>query len=67
MTGGFATRATEYVGNPHLSIKFPAVAVGVTNALDLGRSRAWRARGARELARHEQRQLAWMGGASVAG
>ena len=32
-----ATKATEYVGNPFLYVKFPAIAVGVLNALMLHR------------------------------
>ena len=61
-----ATKATEYVGNPFLYIKFPAVAVGVVNALVLNFSPAWQARGRRELSQRENRQLAWMGGTSLA-
>jgi hypothetical protein len=64
--GLLATKATEYVGNPFLYIKFPAVAIGVVNALVLNFSPAWRARGRRELSERENRQLAWMGGTSLA-
>jgi len=63
--GLLATKATEYIGNPFLYIKFPAVAVGVVNALVLSLSPAWRARGKRELSQRENRQLAWMGGTSL--
>jgi hypothetical protein len=62
----FATRATEYAGNPFLYIKFPAIAIGLLNALVLHLSPAWRARRTRELSRGERRQLAWMGGTSLA-
>ena len=62
----FATKATEYAGNPFLYIKFPAIAIGVVNALVLSFSPAWRARGKRELSQRENRQLAWMGGTSLA-
>jgi len=61
-----ATKATEYAGNPFLYIKFPAIAVGLLNALLLQFSSAWRARDTRELSRRERRQLAWMGGTSLA-
>jgi uncharacterized protein DUF6644 len=62
----FATKATEYAGNPFLYIKFPAIAIGLLNALMLHVSPAWQARGSRELSRRERRQLAWMGGTSLA-
>ena len=64
--GLLATKATEYVGNPFLSIKFPAIALGLLNVLALGLSPAWKARGTRELSRREHRQLALMGGLSLA-
>jgi hypothetical protein len=63
--GLLSSNATEYVGNPFLYIKFPAIAVGVVNALAVRRSSGWRARGTRELSRGETRQLAWMGAASL--
>jgi hypothetical protein len=62
----FATKATEYAGNPFLYIKFPAIAIGLLNALVLHVSPAWQARRTRELSRRERRQLAWMGGTSLA-
>ena len=37
------TNATEYIGNPLLLIKFPAIALGLVNALALGFVPAWRA------------------------
>ena len=64
--GLLATQATEYVGNPFFYIKFPAIAIGFVNALLLTRTAAWRARGTRELSQREDRQLAWMGGTSLA-
>jgi hypothetical protein len=64
--GLLATKATEYIGNPFLYIKFPAIAIGLVNALALNRSAAWRERHARELSHDEHRQLAWMGGTSLA-
>ena len=64
--GLLATKATEYIGNPFLYIKFPAIAAGLLNALILRLSPAWQARGKRELSQWENRQLAWMGGTSLA-
>jgi hypothetical protein len=64
--GLLATQATEYIGNPFLYIKFPAIAIGVVNAVALNFSTAWQARGTRELSQRENRQLALMGGASLA-
>ena len=64
-SGLLATKATEYVGNPFLYIKFPAIALGLLNVLILHRSAAWRARGMRELSPREQSQLAAMGGTSL--
>jgi hypothetical protein len=60
------TNATEYIGNPLLLIKFPAIALGLANALALGFVPAWRERGTRELAPRERRQLAVFGGVSLA-
>jgi hypothetical protein len=64
--GLLATKATEYVGNPFLFIKFPAIALGVINVAVLKRSAPWRARAERELSSRENRQLAIMGGVSLA-
>jgi hypothetical protein len=63
--GLITANATEYVGNPFLYIKFPAIAIGFVNALVLSFSPAWKARGRRELTRIEHRQLAWMGATSL--
>jgi hypothetical protein len=64
--GLLATKATEYVGNPFLYVKFPAIAIGLLNTLIVRRSSAWRARGQRPLSEAEHRRLAWMGMASLA-
>jgi hypothetical protein len=64
--GLLATRATEYIGNPFLYVKFPAIAIALLNALALSLSPAWNARRTRELSPGEHRQLAWMGGMSLA-
>lgn len=60
------TNATEYVGNPFLLIKFPAILVGVLNVGLVSRLPAWRATRERELTRRENRQLAVLGGVSLA-
>jgi hypothetical protein len=67
-TSGLAllsANGSEYIGNPFLLIKFPAIGVGVVNALAVSRSSAWRARRVRELTRPERCRLAVMGGASL--
>ena len=61
-----ATKATAYVDNPFLLIKFPAIALGVANACVLNLTPAWRELGTRELTRTEHRQLAVFGGVSLA-
>ena len=60
------TNATEYVGNPFLLIKFPAIVLGLLNVGIISRLPAWRATRERELHPHESRQLALMGGLSLA-
>src|SRR6266853_3470687 len=47
--GLLATKTTEYVGNPFLLIKFPAIALALINVAVFKRSEAWRARSEREL------------------
>jgi hypothetical protein len=61
-----ATNASEYVGNPFLLVKFPAIALGLLNALALSFLPAWRQRATRELGARERRQLAAFGGVSLA-
>jgi hypothetical protein len=60
------TNASEYVGNPFLLIKFPAIALGLLNVFALSFLPAWRQRAAREPEPHEHRQLAAFGGVSLA-
>lgn len=60
-----ATNATEYVGNPFLLIKFPAIALGLANVAVLSRLPAWKARGTRELTPRERLHLATAGGISL--
>jgi hypothetical protein len=64
--GLLVTKATEYVGNPFLALKFPAIALALVNVLLIRRSEAWQARGRRELLPREHRRLAIMGGLSLA-
>lgn len=64
-TGLLVTKATEYVGNPFLAIKFPAILLGTINVIAFRRSEAWQARGQRELLPAEDRRLAVMGGLSL--
>ena len=61
-----ATKATEYVGNPFLYIKFPAIALGLANVAALQFSRAWKEHRIRELSAREQSSLAVFGGISLA-
>jgi hypothetical protein len=65
-SGLLATKATEYVGNPFLYIKFPAIALGLLNVWLLHRSAAWQAHHVRTLEPREEMQLRRMGGVSLA-
>jgi len=60
-----ATKATEYVGNPFLYIKFPAIALGLLNVAALNSLTAWRQHKTRELSPSEQSKLAVVGGISL--
>ena len=63
--GLLATKTTEYVGNPFLFIKFPAIALGLINAGLVRRTRAWQAHQLRDLTSDEERRLAILGGVSL--
>jgi hypothetical protein len=63
--GLLSSNATEYQGNLFFTIKFPVIALGVTNAVGIRRSAAWRAIGTRDLTPSETRMLAWLGAASL--
>jgi hypothetical protein len=63
--GLLATKTTEYLGNPFLFIKFPAIALGLINAALVRRTGAWQAHQRRELTANEERQLAILGGVSL--
>jgi hypothetical protein len=63
--GLLATKATEYVGNPFLYIKIPAIGLALLNVFLVHRSSAWRAHKNRDLTSTERRRLAAMGGTSL--
>jgi hypothetical protein len=60
-----STNGTDYVGNPFLYIKFPAIGLGLLNVAILNSTSAWKARKTRELSSREQSQLAAIGGISL--
>jgi hypothetical protein len=60
-----ATKATEYVGNPFLYIKFPAISLGLLNVVALSSLPAWRQHRIRELTSRERSKLAVFGGISL--
>ena len=59
--GLLATKATEYVGNPFLLIKFPAIAIALVNVMVIARLPGWKARAVRDPSDRERRQLAIAG------
>jgi hypothetical protein len=61
-----ATKTTEYVGNPFLYIKFPAIGLGLVNVALLNCVPAWKQHRYRELTTREQGMLAVFGGISLA-
>jgi hypothetical protein len=60
-----STNATEYVGNPFLFIKFPAIGLGILNVVALNSLPAWKQHKMRELSAREQSKLAVIGGISL--
>lgn len=60
-----STNGSEYIGNPFLLIKFPAIFVGLLNVAVLSRLPAWKERDARVLSTSEQRLLSVFGGISL--
>lgn len=60
-----STNGSEYVGNPFLLIKFPAIFVGLLNVAVLSRVPAWRERDMRALSASDQRQLSIFGAVSL--
>jgi hypothetical protein len=63
--GLLATKATEYVGNPFLLIKFPAIAIALINVMVIAQLPGWKARAVRDPSDRERRQLAIAGGVSL--
>lgn len=64
--GLISANGTDYLGNPFLLIKFPAIGLGLANAWLIRRSSAWEAALARPLTAPEQRRLAALGATSLA-
>jgi hypothetical protein len=60
-----ATKATEYVGNPFLYIKFPAIGLGIINVVILNFLPAWKERSVRGASPREESQLRIAGGISL--
>lgn len=60
-----ATKATEYVGNPFLYVKFPAIGLGILNVAVLNSLPAWKEHKIRELSGRERSILAAFGGLSL--
>jgi hypothetical protein len=63
--GLLATQATDYVGNPFLYIKFPAIGLGLVNVVVFSRLTAWKQHKTRDLSSREQTTLAVFGGISL--
>ena len=55
--GLLASNGSEYIGNPFLLIKFPAIALGAINAAVVTRSAAWRGLRAGAISPADSRQL----------
>ena len=60
-----STNALDYVGNPYIYIKFPAIGLGVLNVFVLRASKPWREQRRRKLTRSEQQGLAAAGAISL--
>ena len=60
-----SANATEYIDNPFLAIKFPAIGLGLINVWVLSRLPGWRSREQREPSAREHRHLAIAGGVSL--
>jgi hypothetical protein len=63
--GLLATKATEYIGNPFLYIKFPAIGLGILNVVALSSLPVWKQHKTRELSSRERSQLSAFGGISL--
>jgi hypothetical protein len=64
--GLLATKATEYLGNPFIPIKFAAILLGLLNVAAIHHLPAWKARASGTLTGGQERQLAFSGGFSLA-
>ena len=53
-----SVNASEYIGNPFLMVKFPAIGLALLNVLLVHRSGAWQAHRHRELMPRERKRLA---------
>jgi hypothetical protein len=53
-----SVNASEYIGNPFLLVKFPAIGLALLNVWLVHRSQAWQAHRVRELMPRERRRLA---------
>jgi len=60
-----ATKATEYVDNPFLYIKFPAIGLGLVNVVALSSLSAWKQHKVRAPSSRERSKLALIGGISL--
>ena len=58
-------KSSDYIGNPFLLIKFPAIALALLNVWLVHRSPAWQAHRTRELTLGESRRLAFGAGLSL--
>lgn len=53
-----SVNAEEYIGNPFLLVKFPAIGLALLNVLLIHRTQAWKAHRHRELMPRERKRLA---------
>jgi hypothetical protein len=60
-----SVKSTDYIGNPFLLIKFPAIALALANVWLVHRSTAWQAHRARALTARERHGLAAGAGLSL--
>jgi hypothetical protein len=63
--GLLATKATEYLGNPFLPIKFAAIVLALLNIAIVHRLPAWKERANPDMSERHRRQLAIAGGTSL--
>ena len=53
-----SVNASEYIGNPFLLVKFPAIGLALVNVLLVHRTQAWKAHRHRDLIPRERKRLA---------